>query len=191
MKLVRPFVVLPLLLAFGCASSNYAGLARRGASPAELEIVPTTSRVPDTVITEIKNDVGQRIATEETIVGWYDKVTGFSLQHAGKQIDEQDFYELAGDRNGVDAVERARARGRLMNRAGIFVMAAGTAAAIAVPVTFGRKTLPYAVTQWFFSFSGGLVLAMFGERKFTHTVLPASRAFGAIGHEAPEWAESL
>ncbi|MDX2088017.1 MAG: hypothetical protein SFX73_09210 [Kofleriaceae bacterium] len=193
MKIVCPLIipVSLLVLTFGCASSSYAGLARRGALPAELEIAATTTRVPETVVTEIKNNVGQRVATEETVVGYRDVISGFSLKYAGKQVDEQDFYELAADRDGVDAVERARARGKVMHRAGLFLLAAGSAAAIAVPIAVGSKAAPYAVGQWFLTFPVGLALTVFGARPFSEKVLPARRAFGAIGHEVPEWAEQM
>lgn len=186
-------LVLSLPLATACATSGYANLAAQDHPVPEpaLAVVPTTAQVPETVVTEIKDGNGVRIGSEETIVGYHSVVNGFALHRGDQRVDEQDFYELARDRDGLDAVERARSRGMLMNRAGLALVIAGSAAAIAVPIALGRSAAPYAVGQWFVSFPVGLGLVMFGQRRFEDPILPAERAFQALGQAPEAWTARL
>jgi len=177
----------------GCATSHYAGLARDHVTVpvGALRVAPELTSVPNTRVTEVRDNTGALLGTEETVVGYRKVVTGFTLNRGDTTIDEQDFYELARDRDGLDAVARARARGMRMNRAGIALMIAGTAAAIALPIAAGRGAAPYAVGQWFLSFPIGLGLTLFGQRPFDNKVLPVDRAFGALGHAPEPWAAEL
>lgn len=176
----------------GCATSHYAGLARDHVTVpvGALRVAPELTSVPNTRVTEVRDNTGALLGTEETVVGYRKVVTGFTLNRGDTTIDEQDFYELARDRDGLDAVARARARGMRMNR-GIALMIAGTAAAIALPIAAGRGAAPYAVGQWFLSFPIGLGLTLFGQRPFDNKVLPVDRAFGALGHAPEPWAAEL
>jgi len=183
--------ILLVCLISGCASNRYAGLAHHAAAPASLAVTPATEQVPQTRVTEYRDEGGRSVGSAETIVGYRTVVTGFLLKRGDAVIDEQDYYELAGDRDAVDLVKRARARGRLMNTAGIATLIAGTAAAIAVPIVVGRSAAPYAVTQWFVSFPVGLALTLFGKARFEKHQLPVTRAFAAIGRAPAPWAEQL
>jgi hypothetical protein len=177
----------------GCATSHYAGLARgAGAEPAtDLAVEPVTTQVPRTRVTEVRDSNGALVGTEETVLGYREVVSGFALKRGGAAIDEQDFYELARDRDGLDAVARARARGMAMNRTGLALIVASTVAAIAVPIAAGRGTAPYAVGQWFVAFPIGLGLTLFGQRPFDDKVLPVGRAFSALGQSPEPWAARL
>jgi hypothetical protein len=177
-----------IVLLASCATDHYAALAHRDSRPEKLAVVPTVEQVPKTRVTEIRDANGATVGTAETIVGYRNVISGFSLERGGVDVDEQDFYELARDRDGLDAVARARAKGMWMNRTGLALIVAGTAAAIAVPIVVGREAAPYAVGQWFLSFPIGMGLALFGQRPFDHAVLPATRAFAAIGQPPADWA---
>ncbi len=185
-----PFVVVSVLSA--CATSRYAGLAHGQPEPAsDLSVAPVTEQVPQLRVTELEDAAGVSVGREVTVVGYRTVVAGFSLRKGNENIDEQDYYELARDRDGLDAVERARARGKIMNRTGIALVIAGTASAIAAPIVLGRGAAPYAVGQWFLTFPVGLALTMFGKRPFERHVLPVTRAFGAIDRAPEPWATNL
>lgn len=167
-----------------CAHSHYRALP----PGAPLAVVPVMSKVPITRDTYVTDASGVPIATETTVLGYKDVVSGFAFKQGDDYIDEQDFYRLAKDRDGLDAVERARKTGRFRNRLGIGLMIASTATAIAVPIAAGRSTAPYAIGQWFVAFPVGLGLTFFGKRPFDSHVLPANRAFQALGDTPPVWA---
>ena len=192
MKLSR--TVTTLFLVTACASSDYAGLAHHATTLPDptLQVTANVVDVPDTTVTHYKDESGANLGTAETVTGYHSEITGFSLRRGKELIDEQDFYELAKDRDGYDAVSRARSRGMVMNRLGFALVIAGTAAAIAVPVA-GAPSLAksVAVGQWFVSFPIGLALAIVGEHKFSHPILKAARAFTAIGQTPPSWAARL
>jgi len=187
------FRLLIALLVTGCASSNYAGLANVHHTLLEpaLAVAPITDDVPDMRVTEVHDSNGALIGTEQTVIGYHKVVSGFALERGDTVIDEQDFYELARDRDGLDAVERARARGMRMNRTGLALIVASTVAAIAVPIAAGRGAAPYAVGQWFVAFPIGLGLTLFGQRPFDSKVLPVKRAFAAINQSPASWAARL
>jgi len=185
-----------LAIISACASSHYQGLAKHARTlpdPA-LAVVPVEEQVANTVVTQFKDDGGANIGTAETVTGYRTIITGFALKRGADTIDEQDYYELAQDRDGADRIERARSRGKLMNRAGFALMIASTATAIAVPIALGMNgsvAKSIAVGQWFVSFPVGLGLAIFGARRFDHHLLSAARAFGALGKAPPHWAAEL
>src|SRR3569833_1289881 len=96
----------------GCATSHYAGLARDHVTVpvGALRVAPELTSVPNTRVTEVRDNTGALLGTEETVVGHRKVVTGFTLNRGDTTIDEQDFYELARDRDGLDAVARAGTR---------------------------------------------------------------------------------
>src|SRR3569832_490189 len=96
----------------GCATSHYAGLARDHVTVpvGVLRVAPELPSVPNTRVTEDRDNTGALLGTEESVVGYRKVVTGFTLNRGDTTIDEQDFYELARDRDGLDAVARAGTR---------------------------------------------------------------------------------
>jgi len=194
---MKPTSLALLLILSACASGNYQGLARRTPNLPDptLSVAPVREQIADTVVTQYKDDNGANIASAETITGYHTVTSGFALQRGGETIDEQDYYELAKDRDGFDAIERARTRGKIMNRLGYALIIAGTATAIAVPVALGTEgstiVKALAVGQWFVSFPVGLAFAIVGAHKFDHHVLSVARAFSAIGQTPPHWADQL
>ena len=176
------------LAAAGCAHSGYQALEPNNLP---LTIAPVYDDVPRVRETQFTKPDGTSAGTASTIVG-YDKVLAdFTYKRGDDIIDEQDFYHLAKDRDGLDAVERARSTGMLMNRAGIGLMAASVAFAIGLPIATSRENAKYSVGQAFITVPVGLGLCLFGKRRLDHHVLDASRGFRALAEQPPGWTAKL
>ncbi len=179
------------LLAFAAASCAHSGY--RGLEPNDvaLEIAPVYEDVPRVRETQFTNPDGTTAGTATTVVGYRKVLTDFTYKRGAEVIDEQDFYHLAKDRDGLDAVEHARNVGLMMNRVGIGIIAASLAVAIAVPVATGRENATYSVGQAFITAPIGLGLALFGQRRLDHHVLDADRGFRALALQPPGWTAKL
>jgi hypothetical protein len=173
----------------GCASSNYKGIADTGGRA--LAVAPEVARVPDVRVTELRDDSGSLVGTQETVTGYHSVTSGYSLKLGEDLVDEQDFYHLAHDRNGEDAVASARTKGLLMNRVGLGIMIASAATAIAVPILTDRTMAKYSVGQAFITAPIGLGLTLFGKRRVEQKQFSAAHAFGSIQTEPPAWATQL
>jgi len=185
-----PIVIAVLTAVAGCASSGYRELV----PGAVLAVKPVYERVPQTQDTELRDSSGVLVGTQSTIIGYRDVYTGFSLNQGDEVIDEQDYYHLAKDRDGFDAVARARASGIRLNRIGFGVLIASLATAILVPQMFKYEDLNHApapvalaIGQAGIMMPLGIVLAMAGELRATRRVLPAQRALKAIGEPPASW----
>lgn len=178
-----------LVLAAGCASSNYRGLADTGGQA--LSVSPVVEQVPDVRVTELRDSNGVLVGTEQTVTSYRSVTTGYRLQLGEDVIDEQDFYHLARAQNAEDAVASARAKGLLMNRIGLGILAGSLAAAIAVPILTDRTNAKYSVGQAFITMPIGLALTIFGKRRVEKQNFSATHAFQAIATEPPPWAARL
>lgn len=185
MHIAARISLLVLLSLAACATDRYRNLSHSGG---KLAVEAVTYDEPIVERSELRDSTGSLVGTQETVVGTKPVVVGYSLQLDKDIIDERDFYQLAGDRNTADAIASARASGKLRNRTGLLMAAASVAAAIAVPVTFGRSTAPYAVGQAFVFTPVGLYLAITGKRRVEEYHYDAAHAFQSLGQQAPEWA---
>lgn len=182
-------IVLFALATSGCASSNYRGITDLGGN--SLAVTPVIERVPNVRVTELRDSGGVLVGTEQTVTSYRNVTTGYRLELGEEVIDEQDFYHLAGARGAEDAVASARAKGLLMNRVGLGILAGSLVAAIAVPILTDRTMAKYSVGQAFITMPIGLGLAIFGKRRVERKNFSASHAFQAIAAEPPRWAAQL
>ena len=175
----------------GCAHSNYQHLEPSAES---LAVQPTYTEVPRYVSTRYTNADGTPGGSAATLVGQRARCcwSGFSISAAIEAIDEEDFYHLAKDKDGLDAVERARASGALKNRIGVALMAASLSFAIGLPVLTKRENAEYSVGQAFITFpTSGMALAYLGKKPFESPVNSAKQGFAALGDQPATWTNEL
>ncbi len=174
---------LALTLGPGCGRDGFRNLKHAGS----LAVEPAIAQVPQTELTEIRDGNGTLVGTESRVIGYQPMVVGFRLTADGKDVDERDFYQLAGDGAAAARIGERRDVGRDMQRAGLGLILAGTAAAIALPILAGVKVAPYAVGQWFLSVPIGLGLFMYGRNRIETYAFDGDAAFAALGQPRAEW----
>jgi hypothetical protein len=179
------------MLAFAAASCAHSGYQGLEPNDVAVKIAPVYDDVPRVRETQFTNADGTAAGTATTVVGYNRVLADFEYTRGSDVIDEQDFYHLAKDRDGLDAVEHARSVGLMMNRVGIGMIAASIAVAILVPVATGRENAKYSVGQAFITAPIGLGLALFGKRRLDHHVLDADRGFRALAMQPPAWTAKL
>ena len=184
----RVALCLSIAATTGCAHSGFQHLEPTDEA---LAIGPTYRNVSRYDTTEYTNPDGTPGGTARTLTGYDPVLTGFSYMRGEHGIDEEDFYHLAKDQDGLDAVERARAHGRLENQIGVGLMVASLAFAIGVPILTRRENASYSVGQAFITFPVGMALAYFGKQPFESPVNSAKRGFAAIGQQPEAWTTKL
>lgn len=168
---------VPVVMVFAAGSLGCAHLPKTGTEstgePLNVEVkTETRTYVTQAKVGEVqhRDSDGRLVGTSsvyENQVGQYD-VTRWQVFQGETNIDDQDFYNIAGDTETASQIASYRATGVVMNRVGLGMAIAGGALALAgmflgpalaTKDEYGIATspgwVPYAAT-------GGLIVALVG-----------------------------
>lgn len=176
---MRRFTTSLVVSLTGCATSGYQKLP----PGAPLAVEPIITQVPETVESTLRDDRGVTIATQSTVVGYRPRMTDFRLKQGDREIDEQDFYHLAGDSDAERTIADARSSAKLMNTIGWGVVGACGVAAVSAPIAMG-KTGAYVTEGAIVIGALAATFAGLAHANINKKKLPAKRAYQAIGSKA-------
>ena len=167
-----PVVMVLAAGSWGCASLPKTGVESTG-EPLNVEVrTETHTYVTQAKVGEVqhRDSSGRLVGTSslyENQVGMYD-VTRWQVFQGEEPIDDQDFFNIAGDTASATEIAEYRAKGVLMNRIGIGMAIGGGALMLASIIlrsslttkdSYGIETAPTWTT---YAATGGVIVGLVG-----------------------------
>jgi hypothetical protein len=200
---MRHHAVAFLLLAsftVACAHNPARGLTSLDGQT--LSIEPTYDSYARTADTTYRNPDGSLAGTSTSVVGYERYRSGFEYKLGNKRIDEQDFYQLAGDSQTANKIKNRRERGVFFTKLGTGTIVGSLAGAVLLGVLLpsNKDMLGYSTGPSTGLYLGALLVlvgGLTGTFEWLHGSAlisqqqSAASGFKAIGQSPASWALPL